>query len=155
PAMTANGVAVANRPTAVTRQAPLPGARLALLMLLSINLFNYIDRQVLAAVEPDIRKELLPADDPAADFKMGLLSTAFMVTYMVLAPVFGWLGDRTSRWLLVGVSVILWSLASGASGMPWPVAFAHPFWILLLTRCFVGVGEAAYGPVAPTVISDF
>src|SRR5262249_50738583 len=31
---------------------------------------------------------------------------------------------------------------------------ATAFWLLLLTRCFVGVGEGAYGPVAPTMISD-
>jgi hypothetical protein len=31
---------------------PLPGAGRALALLLTINLFNYIDRQVLAAVEP-------------------------------------------------------------------------------------------------------
>jgi MFS family permease len=86
---------------------------------------------------------------------MGLLSAAFMVSYIIIAPLFGWLGDRMSRWLLVSFGVILWSLASGASGMPWPVALAHPFWILLLTRCFVGIGEAAYGPVAPTILSDF
>jgi len=59
------------------------------------------------------------------------------------------LAERYSRWLLVGVGVILWSLASGASGL------AGGFFALLLTRCFVGVGEAAYGPVAPALISDF
>ncbi|MBV9126223.1 MAG: MFS transporter, partial [Planctomycetes bacterium] len=59
-----------------------------------------------------------------------------------------WLGDRMSRWLLIGVGVILWSLASGASGL------ATGYAMLLITRCFVGVGEAAYGPVAPTVIAD-
>jgi MFS family permease len=53
-----------------------------------------------------------------------------------------------SRWLLVGVSVILWSLASGASGL------ARTFTLLLITRLFVGVGEAGYGPAAPTIISD-
>jgi MFS family permease len=53
-----------------------------------------------------------------------------------------------SRWLLVGIGVVLWSLASGASGL------AEGYMMLLLTRCFVGVGEAAYGPTAPGVISD-
>ena len=33
---------------------PAPGARSALILLLGINLFNYIDRQVLASVEPEI-----------------------------------------------------------------------------------------------------
>ena len=125
-----------------------PGAGRALLLLLLINLFNYIDRYVLAAVVPDVQQELLVAGDPNADFKMGLLSTAFLVVYMLASPIFGLLADRSSRWLLIAVGVTLWSLASGASGL------ATGFAMLLVTRCFVGIGEAAYGPVAPTVISD-
>src|SRR5437667_3801968 len=73
---------------------------------------------------------------------------AFMVTYMAGAPIFGRLAEKRNRWFLVGVGVLLWSLASGASGL------AGGFFGLLLTRCFVGIGEAAYGPVAPTLISD-
>src|SRR5262245_11523614 len=58
--MTINGTG----PSAKSHQEPspaaLPGARHALILLLAINLFNYIDRYVLAAVEPDIRRQLLP-----------------------------------------------------------------------------------------------
>lgn len=146
----------------------LPGARSALALLLLINLFNYIDRQVLAAVVPEIRQTFFgPGTEiPEAlggflkwfqstfGFKpenalIGMLSMAFMVTYMLVAPIFGRLAEKRSRWMLIGVGVILWSLASGASGL------AGSFVMLLVTRCFVGVGEAAYGPIAPTVISDF
>src|SRR5688500_3993453 len=112
--------------------APLPGARPALILLLAINLFNYVDRQVLAAVEPLIREHF-----GATQAQMGWLATAFLVSYMVFSPLFGWLGDRTSRWMLVAVGVILWSLASGGSGL------ATSFTVLLVTRCFVGIGEAA------------
>jgi len=127
-----------------------PGAPAALWLLLGINLFNYIDRQVLSAVLPKLALDatLFAPNDPNLQAKLGLLTTAFMVSYMLLAPVFGWLGDTRSRWLLVGVGVILWSLASGGSGL------ATSFTLLLLTRCLVGVGEAAYGPVAPSMLSD-
>jgi MFS transporter, Spinster family, sphingosine-1-phosphate transporter len=123
--------------------APVPGARQALVLLLAINLFNYIDRQVLSAVEP-----LIAADFHVSQARMGLLATAFFVSYMATSPIFGWLGDRMSRWVLVGIGVILWTLACGATGL------ATSFGMLLATRCFIGLGEAAYGPVAPTILSD-
>lgn len=137
---------------------PLPGARHALILLLAINLFNYIDRQVLSAVEPEIRKHFLSPDSPGSTYWLdlndnpkfwtGCLAMAFLVCYMLLSPVFGWLADRTSRWLLVAIGLTVWTLATGGSGL------ATTFSVLFLTRCFVGFGEAAYGPVAPTVISD-
>jgi MFS family permease len=156
-------------PPPAAAASPLPGARAALVLLLLINLFNYIDRQVLAAVVDFIQQSLFPktggASSPLLDnlqawcaahlgFKpelalIGVLGMAFMVVYMIGAPVFGRLAERFSRWALVGVAVLLWSLATGASGL------AGGFFVLLLTRCFVGVGEAAYGPVAPALISDF
>src|SRR5207248_760505 len=73
---------------------------------------------------------------------------AFLVTYMIVAPALGWLADRFSRWIIIGIAVILWSLASGASGL------AATFTILLATRVFVGIGEGGYGPAAPTVLAD-
>lgn len=151
--MTASIAAAATEEKIGERTTPLPGARMALALLLSINLFNYIDRQVLAAVIPALETEFFPKDadgisPPGTEELLGLLTTAFMISYMVIAPVFGWLADRTSRWLLVGVGVLLWSLASGASGL------APTYLALLITRGFVGIGEAAYGPVAPTLISD-
>ncbi|MGH7224843.1 MAG: spinster family MFS transporter [Gemmataceae bacterium] len=139
-------------------ETPAPGARLALTLLVLINLFNYIDRQVLAAVEPSIQADLFPKvadpqtgilkDPENANFRMGVLSFAFLVTYMVTAPIFGWLANRMRRWLLIGIGVIAWSLASGGSGL------AIAYVVLLLTRCCVGFGEGAYGPVAPDMISD-
>ena len=153
------------------RDQSFPGARGALALLLLINLFNYIDRNVLAAVVPWIRDEFFGAGRESVaggaalagvlawsqrhlGFKpenalIGILGTAFMVVYTIGVPIFGRLAERRSRWMLVGIGVILWSLASGASGM------AATFAALLLTRCLVGIGEAAYGPVAPAVISDF
>src|SRR5262249_27098675 len=92
-------------------------ARTALFLLLAINLFNYIDRQVLAALEPDIRATFFAPDDVNRMTKTGLLGVAFFVTYMLSAPVLGFLADRISRWVIVGIAVILWSLASSASGL--------------------------------------
>jgi len=123
-------------------------ARGALFLLLGINLFNYIDRQILAALEPDIRATFFAANDANAMAKTGLLGDAFLVTYMISAPILGFLADRFSRWFIVGTAVILWSLASGGSGL------AATFGILFITRIFVGIGEGGYGPTAPTILAD-
>ena len=143
-----------------TKDGSSSRATVALTLLVLINLFNYIDRQILAAVEANMEETYFPDEkfprdpktnqrvDKTIEGKMGSLNTAFMVSYMVIAPIFGFLADRLPRWLLVGLGVIAWSLATGATGL------AGTFAILFLTRCLVGVGEAAYGPVAPTVIAD-
>ena len=125
------------------------GARSALGLLLAINLFNYIDRYILAAVEPSIREAFFAPGDPNAMAKTGSLAPAFLVTYMLAAPLLGFLADRFSRWLVVGVCVILWSLATAASG------FAATFAALFVTRIFVGIGEGGYGPAGPTILADY
>jgi MFS family permease len=125
-----------------------PGARAALGLLLGINLFNYIDRFVLAAVEPNIRAAFFAPGDPNAMAMTGSLAPAFLVTYMLAAPILGFLADRFSRWVIVGVCVILWSFATAASG------FAATFGALFITRIFVGIGEGGYGPAAPTILAD-
>jgi MFS family permease len=135
---------LSSAPIAVPRHV----ARGALLLLLTINLFNYIDRQVLAAVEPEIRATFFHANDANAMAKTGALGSAFLVTYMLSAPLLGFLADRLSRWAIVGSAVILWSLATGGSGL------AGTFTILFATRICVGIGEGGYGPAAPTILSD-
>jgi MFS transporter, Spinster family, sphingosine-1-phosphate transporter len=126
-----------------------PGARSALVLLLGINLFNYIDRYVLAAVEPNIRSTFFAPDDPNAMAWTGLLAPAFLLTYMFSAPILGFVADRFSRWIVVGVCVILWSFATAASGL------ALTFLALFVTRIFVGIGEGGYGPAAPTILADY
>lgn len=128
---------------------PNPGARTALALLLGINLFNFIDRYILYAVEPEIRAAFFQPGDPNAMAMTGLLAPAFLVTYMCSAPILGFLADRFSRWVIVGVCVILWSLATVGSG------FALTFTALFLTRIFVGIGEGGYGPAAPTILADY
>jgi MFS family permease len=121
---------------------------MAMGLLLAINMFNYVDRQVLAAVEPWIRATFFSATDVNAMAISGTLGSAFLITYMLTAPILGWLSDRFSRWLIVGSAVILWSLATAASGL------AVTFAMLFATRVLVGIGEGGYGPAAPTILAD-
>jgi MFS transporter, Spinster family, sphingosine-1-phosphate transporter len=139
--------------TAVVPAMHLPasqrsGARQALALLLALNIVRYLDRYILAAVEPDIRRAFFSPEDPDAMAKTGALATAFLVSYMVLPPLFGWLADRHSRWAIIAFGAAIWSLATSGSG--WAPTFA----ILLLSRILVGAGEAAYGPAAPTLLAE-
>ena len=126
-----------------------PGAGTALGLLLAINLTNYIDRYVLAAVEPNIRAAFFAPNDPNAMAMTGSLATAFLITYMVSAPALSFLADRFSRWIVIGVCVLLWSAATFASGLAWT------FLALAMARVFVGIGEGGYGPAAPALLADY
>src|ERR1039458_8918570 len=111
--------------------------RYALSLLLAVNLLNYIDRQVLYAVFP-----LIKADLSLSDTALGLLGSAFMLCYMLSAPLFGWLGDRPSRVRLASIGLVVWSLATSMSGM------VSGYRALFAARTVVGIGEASFGTVS-------
>ncbi|MBI1922144.1 MAG: MFS transporter [Geobacter sp.] len=118
--------------------------RYALALLLAVNLLNYIDRQVLYAVFPLIKSDL-----GISDTALGLLGSSFMVCYMVVAPFFGWLGDRGSRTRLAASGLAIWSVATAAAG------FSPGYKTLLAARTAVGIGEASFGTVSPGLLSDY
>jgi predicted MFS family arabinose efflux permease len=115
-----------------------------LLLLIGLNLFNYIDRYILPGVQPLIQREYGWSDE-----QMGALTTALFVTYMLVAPLTGWLGDRFPRKPLIIGGVVLWSLATLAT------AWVHDYWSLYFRHALVGVGEATFGIFAPAVLADF
>lgn len=121
-----------------------PGARYALTLLLVVNLLNYVDRQALYAVFPLIKSDLR-----LSDTALGFLGSAFMLCYMLAAPLFGHLGDRMNRARLAAGGLTVWSLATMLSGM------APSYQALLTTRALVGVGEASFGTVSPGLVADF
>lgn len=120
-------------------------AVLTVLILCYINLLNYMDRFTVAGVLPDI-EHYFGIDDGTS----GLLQTVFICSYMFLAPVFGYLGDRYNRKYIMSVGIAFWSLVTLASSY----TPKEHFWALLLTRGLVGVGEASYSTIAPTIIAD-
>jgi MFS transporter, Spinster family, sphingosine-1-phosphate transporter len=113
-------------------------------LLIGLNLFNYIDRYILPGVQPLIQHEYGWSDE-----QMGALTTAMFVTYMLVAPLTGWLGDRFPRKPLIIGGVVLWSLATLAT------VWVSDYWSLYLRHALVGVGEATFGIFAPAVIADF
>jgi predicted MFS family arabinose efflux permease len=82
------------------------------------------------------------------DGQAGGLVTAFMIGYFLTSPVFGWLGDRCSRKWLIAAGILVWSVGTILTG------FAETFAMLVAFRVLVGVGEASYATISPSLISD-
>ena len=118
---------------------------LALAILAGINLLNYLDRYVVSALLPDLKR----APMGLTDSELGALMSGFLIVYMLAAPFFGRLGDRGSRPKPIAIGVFLWSLATGLSGL------ARNYAQLLGARAAVGIGEAAYATIAPSLLADF
>jgi MFS family permease len=118
-------------------------ANYALAVLTFINLFNYVDRWVVATLLEPIKQEL-----GLSDTQLGMIASGFIVVYALTSPIFGTLGDKKKRPPLIAIGVAIWSLATGLAG------FARGFISLFIARSTVGVGEAAYGTIAPALLSD-
>jgi len=139
----------------------------ALSVLTLLNFLNYIDRQVLPAVAPAIQRDL-----GLTDTEIGAMEAALLLSFTVLAPIFGWLGDRYSRARLMAVAAVIWSIATGLAAWVdrWPILppglnLKLPFFGVLaissvalglcLIRTMVGVGESSYSTITPTLIADY
>ncbi|MGH7363825.1 MAG: spinster family MFS transporter, partial [Candidatus Methylomirabilales bacterium] len=114
-----------------------------LTLLCAINLLNYVDRYLPFAVFPQLQTAF-----SLSDTRLGLLGSAFMIMYLLAAPVFAPLGDRWRRGRLVALGVALWSAATVGTGL------ARSYGQLFAARALVGIGEASFGTVGPTLIAD-
>src|SRR5271165_5041119 len=135
-------------PPNMSDQAPkswLNSAGSGLAILSFINLFNYLDRFLV----PALFESLQHSELKLSDSELGLLMSGFLAVYTLAAPLFGALGDRRGRPRLIAFGVFLWSLATTLSG------FAGSYLWLLVARASVGVGEAAYGTIAPSLLADY
>ena len=117
--------------------------RLMLALLTGLNILNYIDRAVLFGVQPLIKDEF-----KVTDAQIGLLTSAFFICYMVAGPAMGWMGDRFPRRYIVSIGIFIWS---GFTLLTW---VTHSFDQLLFRHTIVGIGEASYATIAPTLIAD-
>src|SRR5437867_3580572 len=124
-----------------SRWSRSPGVILG--VLTTVNALNYLDRYVAAATLP-----LILADLAISDAQGGVLQSLFIVAYSLACVPAGWLGDVGSRLRLAAIGVFVWSLATVASGL------APTYGWLLLARAVIGVGEASYAVVTPSLLSD-
>jgi MFS family permease len=117
--------------------------RTALALLTALNLLNYIDRSVLFAVQPLVQTEFR-----LTNAQVGYLTSVFLLFYMVAAPFVGPLADRYSRKLIIVLGAIAWS------GLTLLTAVTHTYQALLVRHTLVGVGEATFVTIAPTIVAD-
>ena len=139
----------------------------ALAVLTLMNFLNYIDRQVLPAVGPVMQRDL-----GLTDTEFGAMEAALLLSFTVLAPLFGWLGDRYSRTRLMAAAAVVWSLATGVIAwldkvplLPPAMHLAVPFFgviglsglavALCSVRAVVGVGESSYSTITPALVADY
>jgi MFS family permease len=122
------------------------GPRTILALLTALNLLNYLDRFVLSAVLKNLQDDL-----HLSGLRAGWLATVFLIGYFATSPIFGSMADRAGtggRKVLIAAGILVWSLATIGSGL------AHGYWSLVAARAFVGVGEASYATIAPTLIDE-
>lgn len=142
----------------------------ALAILSLVNFLNYIDRQVLPAVAPSMLKD---PELKLTHAELGYIEAALLLSFTVLAPLFGRLGDRRSRTKLMATAAVIWSLATGLSGiidrlgfLPASVQLYVPLFnftlvmsgaalALCFVRAVVGVGESSYSTITPSLIADY
>lgn len=121
-----------------------PGAKYAVFVLTAMNLLNYADRYVPSAI-----KDLYKRDLHLTDLQTSLPLTAFVLVYIIASPAFGALADKIPRKKLIAAGVAAWSIATTAAAM------ATGFVSFFIARALVGIGEAAYATLSPSLLSDF
>ncbi|KAL9826236.1 sphingosine-1-phosphate transporter SPNS2 isoform 1-T1 [Geothlypis trichas] len=135
-----------DRPAALRKAPTLGRARVAAAGILSVgNVLNYLDRYTVAGVLLDIQQHFGVKDSGA-----GLLQTVFICSFMVAAPIFGYLGDRFNRKIILSCGIFFWSAVTFSSSF----ITEQYFWLFVLSRGLVGIGEASYSTIAPTIIGD-
>ena len=116
----------------------------ALVLLVTAGTLNYVDRATLSIANPLIRQDLgLSIAD------MGLLLSAFLWAYAFCQLPGGALTDRIGPRRLLGIGLLVWSLAQGLAGM------VGSFWQFVIARVFLGAGEAPMFSGAARVVRDW
>ena len=116
-----------------------------LFYLTTLNILSFVDRQLLASFSNFIVPDL-----GLSNTEFGILTgLAFIIFYSIMGVIMGAIADRVHRPKFMALGVALWSLLTAATGM------AKGFWMLLLPRIFIGVGESILTPTAISYMSDY
>src|SRR5580698_1114892 len=127
-----------------SKSGAVAGATTALVLLTAMNFVNYLDRYILPAVQEQIKHEFTLTDN-----QIGSLTLWFMVAYVCVSPITGWLGDRFSRKPMIVVAAL------AIAGMNFLTAHVQGYAELNFRHAALGVGEACFGIFAPALLADF
>jgi MFS family permease len=116
----------------------------ALSIIFLANFFNYVDRQLVAALEKPLKEAF-----GFSTTQFALLHTYFTIGYMICSMPIGFAADRVNRVRLLSACIVVWSMATVACGL------AKAGWIVAVARVFIGVGEAGCLIIGPSLITDF
>lgn len=105
---------------------------------------NYMDRQTLGIVAPLVQQEF-----DLDNAQLGLLFSAFYVSYGVSVALIGEVIDRVSIRVSFAVVVAWWSLATALTGL------SRTFWQLFGFRMLLGIGEAGNWPATARLVSMY
>jgi MFS family permease len=125
---------------------PLRYAWFVVALLFPVALLNYLDRQMLATMKSSMVGDI-PSIANKADW--GMVLACFKWTYAVLSPFGGFIADRVSKRIVIGLSLLVWSAVT------WWTGHVTTFHELIAARAIMGVSEAFYIPTALALISEY
>ncbi len=114
------------------------------ILLFLLYVFDYIDRNVVTSLFPQLKTEF-----GLSDAQCGLLLSVVTISVGLFTFPVSILIDRWSRKKTIGIMSIVWSIAAVSC------AFTKSFKQLIALRSVVGIGEAGYVPGGLTMISAY
>jgi MFS family permease len=114
-------------------------------LLVPVALLNYLDRQMVAAMQKSIMATVEGIETQA---QWGHMLAWFKWTYALASPFAGFFADRFGRRHVIALSLLVWSADT------WATAHVTTYDQLLLTRALMGLSEAFYIPAALALIAD-
>ncbi|KAL9653263.1 hypothetical protein ABK040_010970 [Willaertia magna] len=125
------------------------GPKVLLAYLFIINLFIYFDRGCISGMLESLEKQW-----KISESEQGALGSAFMVGYMIFGPIFAQLASKFEMKYIIFIGLCIWCVVTAACGFSGLIPAKSGYYLLAVCRALVGVGEAAYAPIACTLLDD-
>jgi MFS family permease len=116
------------------------------ILLMPVALLNYLDRQMLAAMQSSVMTSI---PSIGTEENWGFMLGQFKWVYAFLSPIGGYAADRFSRRFTICGSLFVWSVVT------WWTGHVNTFNELLWARSLMGISEAFYIPAALALITDY